>query len=360
MFQRFEKAVGEPKKFVTLNYYSQLQHLNLLKAYMRSLLFGIILFVMMAPAAFSQQDPQYTMYMFDRFALNPAYAGALEATNVTLHGRSQWVGIPGAPNTMIASINGYSRKLHGGLGAFIVADELGPLTTFGVKGAYSFHLNFNDKAKLNIGVQGGIYQKTLDGDWQYNLDQGPDPSLPLGGTSFILPDIDAGIYFHVPLKGTTSTAYPQDAFYIGGSVSHLLEPSIEDLLAVEDQVASVLPRNIHATVGGTIKLDESIFLQPSGSFRMAGPTMQWDVTANLYVSPMVFGLSYRNADSFSGILGFNASTYLFMGYSYDYTVSNLGSFTTGSHEIILSYTFPSKFKNLPPRKGTRTNYTNEI
>lgn len=353
--------VDEPKKFVTLNYYSQIQHLNLLfKAYMRSLLYGIILTALMAPAAFAQQDPQFTMYMFDRFPINPAYAGALEATNVTLHGRSQWVGIPGAPQTALASINGYSRKLHGGLGAYLVGDKLGPLSTFGVKGAYAFHMDFNGKAKLNIGVSGGIYQKTLDGDWRYNMDGGIDPSLPLAGQSFILPDIDAGIYFHVPLKGTTSTAYPQDKFFIGGAVTHLLEPSIEELLAQPDQVQSVLPRDIHAMIGYTIPLGDNVYLQPGGNFRMAGPTMQWDINASLYVSPMVFGVSHRWGDSFSGIMGFNASTYLFMAYSYDYTISNLGSFTTGSHEIIVSYTFPSKFKNLPPRKGTRTNYINEI
>ncbi|HHG85120.1 MAG TPA: type IX secretion system membrane protein PorP/SprF [Bacteroidetes bacterium] len=327
---------------------------------MRSLFFGIILTVMLMPSVFAQQDAQLTMYGFDRFPINPAYAGALEATNVTIHGRSQWVGFPGAPNTAIASINGYSRKLHGGLGARLVGDKLGPLSTVGIKGAYSFHMNFNDKAKLNIGVGGGLYQKTLNGDWKYNMDNGVDQSLPLAGQSFFLPDLDAGIYFHVPLKGTTSTAYPQDAFFLGGSVTHVLEPSIEQLLAVQNQVESKLSRGIHAMAGFTIPIQDNIYLQPTGYFRMAGPTMQWDMTLNLYVSPMVFGIAHRWKDSFSGIIGFNASTYMFMGYSYDYTISNLGGFTTGSHEVIVSYTFPSKFKNLPPRKGTRTNYINEI
>lgn len=315
---------------------------------------------MLVPSVFAQQDPQLTMYGFHRFPINPAYAGALEATNVTVHGRAQWVGLPGAPNTALASINGYSRKLHGGLGAYLIGDKLGPLSTFGVKGAYAFHLNLGSRAKLNIGVAGGLYQKTLNGDWKYNMDMGPDQALPLAGQSFMLPDLDAGIYFRLPLKGTTSTAYPQDAFFLGGSVTHILEPSIEELLAVADQVESKLSRGIHGMAGFTIPIQDNIYLQPTAYFRMAGPTMQWDITANLYVSPMVFGISHRWKDSFSGIIGFNASTYMFMGYSYDYTISNLGGFTTGSHEVIVSYTFPSKFKNLPPRKGTRTNYINEI
>jgi hypothetical protein len=80
---------------------------------------------------------------------------------------------------------------------------------------------------------------------------------------------------------------------------------------------------------------------------------------------MVFGISHRgfigtNNDSFSGIVGFNASTYLFVGYSYDYTTSGLGAFTTGSHEVIISYTFPSKYRIQPPRTGVRTLYKDAL
>ena len=127
---------------------------------------------------------------------------------------------------------------------------------------------------------------------------------------------------------------------------------MENLMAVPDQVKTVLSRGISAQAGFVFDLGPSTFLEPNVNFRMAGPTTQ-------------FGISHRgfvgaNNDSFSGIVGFNASTYMFIGYSYDYTTSGLGRFTTGSHEVILSYTFPSKFKNLPPRRGTRTLYINNI
>lgn len=333
---------------------------------MRSLLLGFLLVVVLSPAAFAQQDPQYTMFMFNRFVQNPAYAGALQATNITGLGRAQWVGIPQAPNTTTASIHGYSKALHGGLGAYLIGDRLGPLSTVGIKGAYSFHLKFGDeKAYMNIGVAGGLYQKTLEGDWIYNQSGGVDPVLPTAKTNLMLPDLDAGLYFHVPLKSASSSAYPQDKFYIGGSVTHILEPSMERLLSVPNTVNTVLSRGINASAGFVFDLGPSVFLEPNVNFRMAGPTSQFDLNLNLYVSPMVFGISHRgfvgaNNDSFSGLVGFNASTYLFIGYSYDYTTSGLGRFTTGSHEVIVSYTFPSKFKNLPPRRGTRTLYINNI
>ena len=49
--------------------------------------------------AYSQQDPQYSMYMFNPLSSNPAYAGSRDALSVTLLGRKQWVGIDGAPET---------------------------------------------------------------------------------------------------------------------------------------------------------------------------------------------------------------------------------------------------------------------
>ena len=360
MFHIQFKSFQGSNIFVTLDNYSQFQVLNLFKAYMRSLIVGVCLLLTLVVPAYSQQDAQFTMFMFNRYVLNPAYAGALKATNITGVGRAQWVGVPGAPNTATASINGYMKKLHGGLGAYVVSDKLGAISTLGVKAAYSYHMDFGGKAGLNIGVGGGLYQKTLDGDWIYRIQNGVDPVLPQAPQSIILPDLDGGIYFHVPLKGTTSTAYPQDKFYIGASVGHILEPSMEKITGQVDNVETTLSRGIYGSAGMTFKLAQNIFLEPNVNYRMAGSNMQFDINANLYISPMVFGISRRWNDSFAGIVGFNASPYLFMGYSYDYTTSGLGSFTTGSHELIVSYTFPSKYKNMPPLRGNRTLYYNEI
>lgn len=327
---------------------------------MRSFIIGIFLVILLAPNLKAQQDYQFSMYMFNRYVLNPAYGGALEATNITGLGRAQWVGIDGSPSTATLSINGYSQKLHGGLGAYVVNDKLGSWGTLGLKASYSYIANFSERAKLNIGVGGGIYQKTLDGtNFVYNQDNGIDPTLPTGINNQLVPDLDAGLYFHLLRKNNTSSAYPQDAFYLGASVGHILEPKLSDLVETTSNQTD-LSRSINAMVGGSIDLSPTVVLSPSANFRLTGPTYQVDVNANIYVSPMVFGLSHRLGDSFTGIVGFNASTYLFMAYSYDYTLSQLGSFTTGSHEIIVSYTFPSKYKNLAPKRGTRTLNINDV
>ena len=52
----------------------------------------------------AQQLPQFTQYMYNTIAINPAYAGSRETlTIVGLH-RNQWAGFPGAPTTQTLSI----------------------------------------------------------------------------------------------------------------------------------------------------------------------------------------------------------------------------------------------------------------
>jgi len=54
------------------------------------------------------------------------------------------------------------------------------------------------------------------------------------------------------------------------------------------------------------------------------------------------GLAYRVGDAVSGILQFYFSPNFNMGYSYDYTLTPLRHYNSGSHEIHLTYDFPLK------------------
>ena len=54
---------------------------------------------------FAQQDPQYSLYMFNPLGVNPAYAGSRELLSAVLVHRSQWIGLEGAPETQVLAIN---------------------------------------------------------------------------------------------------------------------------------------------------------------------------------------------------------------------------------------------------------------
>ena len=142
---------------------------------MRSLLILVSVILLTANALFAQQDPHFTMYMYNRQALNPAYTGALEATNLTALFRTQWVGIKGAPNTGTFSASGYIDKIWSGIGGVLIGDKLGPLSSFGGLVQYSFHIPISQRAKLGVGLEGGLLSKSLVATWIYNTDSGIDP-----------------------------------------------------------------------------------------------------------------------------------------------------------------------------------------
>jgi hypothetical protein len=73
---------------------------------------------------------------------------------------------------------------------------------------------------------------------------------------------------------------------------------------------------------------------------------QTDIGLYYYRDPLIFGLWYRGipflttqaGDAIIGLVGIKTKT-LHIGYSYDFTVSNLISSTGGAHELSLIYEF---------------------
>ena len=57
------------------------------------------MFLFLSQGLNAQQDPQYSMYMFNGLYLNPAYAGSHEVISISAIYRHQWAGFEGAPRS---------------------------------------------------------------------------------------------------------------------------------------------------------------------------------------------------------------------------------------------------------------------
>lgn len=284
---------------------------------------------------------QNTLYPFNRFVYNPAIAGMEDGTTLTLMGRLQWLGIDGAPSLFTTSVDTRIEALQSGVGGYIIADRLGPLTTTGVNGSYSYHLSLvPDKLRLGIGASAGILQKAINGEFRYDPSNGEDPVVPLGqySNSVIVPNLAAGLY----LSGLDDDG--EEQFYVGISGQDLLEPSIDDItLTPGVGQESRVSRTFYFTAGYRFVLSENVELEPSLLARTDGASSQLDLSAFLTLKSLVLvGLNHRfGNDSFSGSLGVKISDNAFVAYSYDYTISGLNqNGDISSHEIVLSYTFP--------------------
>jgi type IX secretion system PorP/SprF family membrane protein len=303
---------------------------------MKKLLSLALLIISVSSSSIAQQDPQFSQNMFNKLYSNPAYAGSSEGICGTLMYRDQWTGFDGAPKTGLFSIDAPVNFLHGGLGLTILAaDELGFENTFMAKLAYAFRFNIG-QGNLAIGADFGFIQKSIDGDFISNDPN--DPIIPTSSVSGnIFPDLGAGIY------------YNSDKLYLGASASHLLESEVD-----YGDFTTQMARHFYFMGGYRIEFSPAISLIPSFHVKNVADQTQADINANLHFNNRFWiGGSYRLEDAVVVMAGLNITPNLRLGYSYDFTTSDLQDYSSGSHEIMLGYCYKIKKKLTPINRNVR-------
>ena len=76
---------------------------------------SVIGLVLIRTNGFGQQQQMYTQFMYNKLSVNPAYSGNENYTSFTLMHRSQWIGLKGAPQAQVFTIN--FPRIAGRLGA---------------------------------------------------------------------------------------------------------------------------------------------------------------------------------------------------------------------------------------------------
>lgn len=293
-------------------------------------LLAILLSITCVDIAFGQQDPQYTQYMYNMNVLNPAYAGSNEGLTLTGLYRKQWSGLEGAPETITFSGHSpISDKI--GLGLSAIRDELGPVRETNVYADFSYTLQVSETLKLALGLKAGatFHDVGLTG---LLLQDNDDPlfSTDINNT---YPNIGAGAFFY------------GEQFYVGLSVPNMLNSVHLDENGL--QYGSEV-QHYFVTAGYVFQVSENTKLKPSTMVKSAfGSPLSFDVNLNaLFYDKFEIGASYRLEDSFSGIVGFQATDYLRIGYAYDHVISDLDAVANASHEIILTFDLIFKQKSL--------------
>ncbi|HXC03291.1 MAG TPA: PorP/SprF family type IX secretion system membrane protein, partial [Bacteroidia bacterium] len=141
--------------------------------------FGLlsVLCILCLPAL-AQQDPQYSMYMFNQLGINPAYAGTRDVLSASMFYRNQWTGFSGAPITEVFNIHAPLRNDKAGVGLQINEDQLGPAKTTSVLATYAYRIKLG-KGKLSFGLSGGLMDQVIDYS-QIAYKDASDPFATLG------------------------------------------------------------------------------------------------------------------------------------------------------------------------------------
>ncbi|WP_394421798.1 PorP/SprF family type IX secretion system membrane protein [Tenacibaculum mesophilum] len=285
----------------------------------------LILLINISSKGLAQQDPQYTQYIYNMAVINPAYAGSKEGISLGLLARSQWVGVSGAPKTFSGFVHSsVSRKV--GLGLSLLHDKIGPVSETHAYADFSFTINTSEKAKLAFGLKGGATFQQI-GLLTLNQVESNDPKFNQNSNK-THPNFGVGAFYY------------QEKFYVGISIPNLLETlhferSNGKITKASEKMHSFL------TAGYVVDLKNNFQLKPSTLVKYADSTpLSLDLSLNLLWNNKVeFGVSHRLDDSWSGIVNFKIKKNLQIGYAYDHTISNLGGFSSGSHEFLLLFDF---------------------
>ncbi|WP_079716984.1 PorP/SprF family type IX secretion system membrane protein [Parapedobacter luteus] len=310
----------------------------------------------------SQQNIQFTQYIFNSMSINPAYAGYKEEWFGQLGMRSQWVGLDGAPQTALLSVDGLldglGYKRHG-LGLQLSADGLGPQSANSAYVNYAFRLRLNDEdtQRLSFGLGAGVTQYSLDGTLLDPVSSG-DPVVPPNRISNFIPDIRFGVYYYNP------------RWYAGISVMDLLSGDQSNNIFRWDNTTTDnirRRRHIYFMGGALLNLGGGTRLRPSLLLKedFKGPTSldlnamfvfgdRFWIGGGWRTGVTVFKKDYErftgNAlnrrNSVSAITQLYATPTLRIGYSYDHILSQLSSVQNGSHEVTLGITFGRRDQRL--------------
>lgn len=289
------------------------------------ILFGIVLLNKVS----AQQLPQYTQYMLNEFAINPAVAGKEEYADVRSNNRYQWVGITDAPRTYMLSVHGPMKFKNMGLGLNLFTDIVGPTRRVGLNLSYAYHIKLNEETKVSLGLTAGVLQWGIDGHKLQLHDSGDDNLLVQYQTTYV-PDFGAGVLVY------------HKKYYIGISVPQLYQSKINLYPGVDSKSKLVT----HFNVNGAYKFDlgEDFKIEPSFILKYATPApLKLDVGVRaIYKEQVWLGAAYRHRDAITALVGYLYKNYLMIGYSYDITTTNIRNYTTGTHEIMLGLRFSRK------------------
>ena len=309
-----------------------------MKFYMKDMIFyrkmSIVLFMLLyGTTLLSQQDAQYTQYMYNTVSVNPAYAGSRGHISMAALHRSQWVGLDGAPTTQTFNVHSPIGYRGIGLGMSVVNDKIGPTSETNFDIDFSYTIWTSSEGRLSFGLKAG--GNLLDVRFSELNQFTTDPNLATDIDNRFSPNFGAGVYYH------------NEHFYAGLSVPRFLQTSHFDessLSTAKEQM------NFYFITGYVWDVNTFLKFKPTLLTKLVqGAPLQVDVSANFLMSDkFVLGAAYRWDAAVSGMAGFYVSEGFFAGIAYDREVTELGNaaFNNGSFEVILRYDFITTKGNL--------------
>lgn len=322
---------------------------------MRRLLLVIFLFGLFSWA--DGQDPQFTQFYANPLYLAPSFAGATAQDRISTVYRNQWPELNNVFVTYSFAYDHFFENFNSGVGVLVMRDVAGTgdlgLLNAGI--LYSYDIKINKELHLRPGVHFNYTQQGIDFSkliWNDQLSVGG-----AGGSTIEQPPTDS---YKPDVDFASSLLGYSDRAWFGFTVDHMLRPNYG--LYNNDVRWPVK----YTLFGGYQIVKRGQLLNPiDETVSLAMYYMHQDIYNQVilgvywYKAPLMFGFWYRGipflrgsnpdyqkdpkGDALAFLVGYKIEQ-LRVGYSYDFTISNLVSSTGGAHEISITYEFKTTRK----------------
>lgn len=324
----------------------------------------------------AQQRAHYTQYILNNYILNPALTGIENYTDVKISGRDQWVGMSGAPRTAYVTAHmplgkkdlkttatsfeipgenprgsayweSYTAsEPHHGVGMSVINDRTGNFNRFTANVSYAYHIGLSARTSLAAGFAGGITSVGLNTNGKAFF--GSDPADPAVGGAVakelrkLKPDFSAGLWL-----------YSAD-YFVGLSAQQLAPQKLAFVDDATFKSTGKLVPHLFITAGYRFLLNEDINALPSVMVKYINGAFKNDYQAEAnvklqYRDLLWVGGSYRQFDGYAAMLGLNVGNTFNIGYAYDFTKTDLRTYSRGTHELMIGFLIGNRYGDTCPR-----------
>ncbi len=275
--------------------------------------------------ATAQNQFHISEYMLHQPFVNPSAIGSYNNVNGALFYKNQWSGIDGAPQFGGIDINTPIGNGPNSVGLSIVYDKLGVSQNTDINARYAYNIKTSDKSHLVFGL--GASLRMIQNNYSQLAEVGNDPSFNNNTPTIMLPNFKFGTYFYT------------NKFYVGFAIPNILKNTVSASGGSFSGNAEFDFNDMHMYLhsGAEFELSETLDLNPSIMIKNAsGAPLQFDINSHLVFKKKVgIGISYRTSKELIGLLNYQITNSWKLGYAFDFGFSDLGRYSSGSHEIML-------------------------
>lgn len=287
----------------------------------------------------AQYDYMFTQYMWNEVYINPAYAGSRDALSIVGLARNQWVGFEGAPITQSITAHTPLFNKRVGVGMSYMSDDIGVSNTQQLSFSYAYRIPLAF-GKLAFGLSTAfLFQKEQLS--QVKTTDPNDDSFLENTPRIFMPNAGLGLYYYT------------DKMYVGISTPRILKNAFSKQEAYQ-VVNKFEGKNLHyyITGGYVYSLSSEVKLKPTAMVKVVyGAPLETDLSLQALFRDMLWvGAAWRTGDAVSFLASVFITPSLRVGYSYDYSFTDIRKVNTGSHEISIGYDISfDKQKVVSPR-----------